>query len=134
MNALPDQTARYVVLHHLWIQEPHFDFMLELQPASPLKTWRLPCWPVGRFNKEATALDDHRNSFLEYEGPLSKGRGTVQRVEGGTCVIEKKTEVSYTLRLSSGQQLWLVRNVGRGQDSKARRAWVACSFPSDRGA
>jgi hypothetical protein len=123
------QVGRYVVLHHTEVDEAHFDFMLELKPGAPLKSWRLPCWPIGSFYQEALALDDHRNAFLEYEGALSRGRGQVRRVETGSCTFECHPGVTFTIELESRQQLTLIRNVSDGRDSKARRRWRVCSFP-----
>jgi hypothetical protein len=112
------------------VDAPHYDFMLELKPGAPLKTWRLPRWPLDTFYHEAVAIDDHRNAFLTYEGPLSGNRGEVRRVEGGAGVIRTRTPVSYTIKLVDGSELLLLRNIRRGQDSKARRAWRACTIPA----
>src|SRR5688500_11239539 len=99
--------------------------MLEVESGKPLKTWQLPGWPLDRFVYDAVALDAHRNEYLNYEGPVSRDRGTVRRVEGGNCTIRSLAGVSYTLTLATGVELWLFRDTGKGMDNKARRAWKA---------
>ena len=75
---------RYVVLHHVGIDVPHFDIMLEREPAdSPgLRTFRSPAWPIES-ETPLTELPDHRRAYLDYEGPVSGDRGSVTRVEAG---------------------------------------------------
>ncbi len=72
---------RFAVLQH---DHPvlHWDFLLEHQ--SVLLTWRLSAPP-----EEGTILDaeqsfDHRLFYLDHEGPVSGGRGSVTRWDGGT--------------------------------------------------
>ncbi len=73
---------RYVVLHHTGHGEPHFDLMIERDADGPLATWRLPAWPPSE-GMVATPLPDHRRVYLQYEGPVSGGRGEVRRVATG---------------------------------------------------
>lgn len=73
-------TGRYVVLRHDH-PEVHWDFMLEAEGV--LRTWRLPS-PPHAMAMEATALPDHRLAYLDYEGPVSDGRGTVVCWDRGT--------------------------------------------------
>ncbi|GIW75759.1 MAG: hypothetical protein KatS3mg104_0822 [Phycisphaerae bacterium] len=75
---------RYVVLHHTGWGEDHFDFMVEADPEGLLLTWRLDGWPHFL---SAIPLPDHRRIYLDYEGAVSGNRGTVRRVEQGTCRI-----------------------------------------------
>ena len=73
---------RYVVLHHTGHGEPHYDLMVERDTEGPLATWRLPAWPPSD-GMAAEAIADHRRVYLEYEGPVSNGRGEVRRVASG---------------------------------------------------
>ncbi len=72
---------RFVILEH---DHPvlHWDFMLEA--GSILKTWRLAEAPntIGEWI-EALPLGDHRVAYLDYEGPVSGGRGRVRRWDQG---------------------------------------------------
>lgn len=114
---------RFVLLYHDcppgYERSSHWDFMLEAEGV--LRTWalaRLPrtwtslrertaqlatgCAPnAGTDSVDAQRLGDHRLAYLEYEGPLSAGRGQVRRIDGGT----------YTTRSESGEG-WQVRLFG----------------------
>src|SRR5215471_5456933 len=72
---------RFVILTH---DHPylHWDLMLEAGPV--LRTWRLVSLPAPGETVAATALGDHRTAYLDYEGPVSSGRGTVTRWDCGT--------------------------------------------------
>ena len=89
---MPDAGAtpsplRFVVLRHDGVPDPHFDLMFERQPGGALRTWRSPVWPL-RGRVRLTPLDDHRRAFLDYEGPVSGGRGQVARVAAGTFLVQ----------------------------------------------
>ena len=74
---------RYVVLRHEGVEVPHFDLMFETcEPPFPLRTFRSLHWPITS-RIEVERLADHRRAYLDYEGPLSGGRGRVTRVEAG---------------------------------------------------
>jgi hypothetical protein len=85
------QKLRYVVLHHVGFGDPHYDFMLESFPDSPLMTWRAKEWPLVA-GDELTRIGDHRRDYLEYEGPVSNNRGEVHRIAEGTCEIAKSED------------------------------------------
>ena len=58
--------------------------MLELEGEPLLATWRLPAprpRPGAAF--EAVRIGAHRLVYLDYEGPVSGGRGTVRRLAAG---------------------------------------------------
>jgi DNA polymerase Ligase (LigD) len=72
---------RFVILEHDY-PILHWDLMLEV--GSELRTWRLGKEPVPLGDSiEATPLGDHRVAYLDYEGPVSGGRGTVRRWDRG---------------------------------------------------
>jgi hypothetical protein len=72
---------RFVVLDHDFPVR-HWDFLLEA--GGVLRAWRLLAEPgVGRA-VPAEPLPDHRIVYLDYEGPVSGGRGTVVRWDAGT--------------------------------------------------
>lgn len=95
------QPLRYVILRHDDVSEPHFDLMFETLPGSMLATWRSAAWPIEH-PAEITRLRDHRRLFLEYEGDLTGGRGSVTRVTDGTCEVEVGEGSVWTIRLRSG--------------------------------
>jgi hypothetical protein len=79
MNTVPPLN-RFVLLHHNW-PFPHYDLMLEWHGV--LKTWRLPEIPKPGVALTVEAIGDHRLAYLDYEGPVSGGRGEVRRVDAG---------------------------------------------------
>jgi hypothetical protein len=72
---------RYVILEH---DHPllHWDFMLEA--GEVLRTWRLESPPEAGRDMPAVASFDHRREYLDYEGPVSAGRGRVVRWDAGS--------------------------------------------------
>jgi len=98
--------ARFVILlHELSGQQrggAHFDFMLE--QGAILRTWALGEKPTAGREIIAHALADHRIDYLEYEGPVSKNRGSVSRWDFGTyeSLVDSQAEIIVQLR---GQQL-----------------------------
>ena len=93
--------ARFVILEH---DHPvlHWDLMLEA--GGVLQTWRLVRPPEIGVTIDATALGDHRRAYLDYEGPVSGGRGQVQRWDTGEFSdAENSTPTARRLILSGGR-------------------------------
>ena len=72
----------------------HYDWMIERPDTGtsrpPLATWRveLPPWRWSAAAElELTPLPDHRRVYLDYEGPISGGRGRVHRVDRGEAAV-----------------------------------------------
>ena len=102
---------RYVVLRHEGFGDPHYDFMIERQPAGPLATWRVPVWPPAS-DTVAEQIGDHRGDYLTYEGDVSNSRGTVKRVEGGTYQhAPNKFGIQTYVLAGSGRKI-MMRNTG----------------------
>jgi hypothetical protein len=80
---------RYVILEH---DHPalHWDFMLEA--GDVLKTWRLAAPPRPGGAVAAEPSFDHRRAYLDYEGPVSGGRGAVTRWDAGTFSWQQAAE------------------------------------------
>mgnify|MGYP000947731770 CR=1 FL=1 len=78
---------RFVVLQHDAPQGRHWDFMLEAQES--LTTWSLADLPNAPPTVAARAIPDHRLAYLEYEGPISGGRGSVTRWDQGTYELRR---------------------------------------------
>ena len=85
---------RYVVLQHE--PEPsggkplHWDFMLEWEDV--LRTWALNAEPEPNRMIDAEQLADHRLAYLQYQGPVSKNRGTVRQWDTGTYTVHSHDE------------------------------------------
>jgi hypothetical protein len=85
---------RYVILQHLMPPHSgrgsHYDLMLQVH--DKLFTWALPDLPRADLQTTATRLPDHRLAYLDYEGPISGGRGEVRRVDSGNYKPREWTE------------------------------------------
>jgi hypothetical protein len=86
---------RFVVLTH---DHPFLHWDLMLEQGDSLRTWRLARPPDTAGPIDAEALPDHRVAYLEYEGPVSGGRGTVERWEVGTYEIVESTDDGVVVR------------------------------------
>ena len=92
---------RFVLLHHTGAPDgDHYDLMLERDGA--LATWRLASADV---TGPAVRIDDHRLAYLDYEGPVSDGRGEVRRIEAGTYEVDSWSAERVRVRLASGRTI-----------------------------
>lgn len=84
--------ARYAISFHKLPpgndRQDHWDLFLETQHKS-LWTWSFSDeWgTAARFL--GIRLSDHRPMYLDYDGPISGGRGTVQRIATGEYEIKR---------------------------------------------
>jgi DNA polymerase Ligase (LigD) len=72
---------RFAILTHDWPSK-HWDLLLEV--GLVCKAWRLSAEPLPKAIVPAEPIDDHRLLYLEYEGPVSGNRGTVEVWDRGT--------------------------------------------------
>ncbi len=109
--------GRFVLLMHLVGEKSdrpdHWDLMLENGPT--LFTLELQTLPVPNRGYWCLRLPDHRHYYLEYEGELSDGRGSVKRIAAGfyssthtstTCDIvlhSEKIEAELRIVLNQGK-------------------------------
>ncbi|MFB3893913.1 MAG: hypothetical protein ACE15C_18030 [Phycisphaerae bacterium] len=121
------QTARrFVILLHTGHGPAHYDLMIENGPA--LATWQFAANPLGLVGGYAEApavnelagrrLPDHRLAYLDYEGPVSGGRGEVKRVERGSCRVLASQAGRWEAQLA-GQALagrFELRRAGTGDE------------------
>lgn len=90
---------RFVILHHETPEgherPAHWDLMFEVPGA--LVAWALAEEPSSGKTISAERLADHRLAYLDYEGPVSQGRGTVTRWDWGDytpqCTLPARWEV-----------------------------------------
>ena len=146
MTAPSPTTGRYVILWHqlpavgrqseagrqsesdLGGRGDHYDWMFETQ--GHLLTWASPriSPPDQPLVVAAIALAPHRRAYLDYEGAISGGRGTVRRVEHG--VYRRLTDADDRLEciLAGGRsgRLRIYRTASSG-------SWVIAFEPSFRG-
>src|SRR5262249_45116639 len=91
---------RFVLLDHDH-PEPHLDLMLEV--GEVLWTWRLQAPPGEGGPGPAVRIFDHRPFYLDHEGPVSGGRGTVTRRDGGECVWLEQAPGRLAVRLAGSR-------------------------------
>jgi len=119
---------RFVVLRHepgvAGQRELHWDLMLEF--GDSLRTWALTSEPHVGEEIPADELPRHRSDYLEYEGPVSRGRGIVSRFDCGAFEVVKESPGQLSVDLHG--------NLLKGQlqlthDSTNQR-WIAMFMPS----
>jgi hypothetical protein len=117
---------RFVLLQH---DHPtlHWDLMLEV--GTRLRTWRLAAPPSIQSPVAAEPLGDHRAIYLDYEGPVSGGRGSVQRWDGGTYDDLVEREGVTEARLEGAKIKGRCR-IGREGDRCVLRLTVAGDRPA----
>ena len=86
---MPDDTRRFAILEHRW-DGVHWDFLVEDGPT--LRTWAVDAPIVEAVDLPARALPAHRRIYLDYEGAISGGRGTVRRLDEGRCEVIEWSE------------------------------------------
>jgi hypothetical protein len=104
---------RFVILEH---DHPvtHWDLMLDMRAA--LRTWRLASPPSREHPVPAEPLGDHRRLYLDYEGPVSGGRGSVRRWDAGTYddLEENKDVTSFLLLGEKTRGRWAIQRESNG--------------------
>ncbi|MCX7010182.1 MAG: hypothetical protein NTY53_23580 [Kiritimatiellaeota bacterium] len=109
-------TPRFVLLRHEGHGPNHFDFMIE--DGHALATWQFDSSPTLLSPGGALTcrrLAEHRSAYLDYEGPVSGGRGSVQREDSGACHIFSSSDSCWNFAIKSAQQLrgkFILRRVG----------------------
>jgi hypothetical protein len=108
---------RFVILTH---DHPflHWDFLLE--SGERLRSWRLMQAPAYGVEIAAEPLADHRRLYLDYEGPVSGGRGAVRRWDWGHYELWEHAPQSLTIQLH-GQRL---HGTAHLQARGAHDAWM----------
>jgi DNA polymerase Ligase (LigD) len=79
-------SRRFVILEHQW-DGVHWDFLVEDGPS--LRTWAIDEPIVDGKDLPARSLPPHRRIYLNYEGEVSGGRGSVRRWDSGVCLVRE---------------------------------------------
>jgi DNA polymerase Ligase (LigD) len=113
----------------------HCDLMVEF--AGTLRTWAVEQLPrtwgglidttteeaeyslpvAGSERGVATRLDDHRLDYLDYEGPVSRDRGTVRRLDAGTVEVVVDLPATCEMRITSGRLRGHLKLTRQGESS-----------------
>ena len=107
---------RFVILEHDWPVR-HWDFLLE--SGSRLRAWRLLAEPVTGKGLPAEPNFDHRPLYLDYEGPVSGGRGSVTRWDAGVFEWVEDTPERVVVTLHAAQL------TGRAELRQTPGGWLA---------
>ena len=95
---------RFVILEHAMpagLGRPlHWDLMLEF--GGGLATWALCEPPALDRDIQADRLADHRLAYLDYEGPISEGRGAVSQWDAGECELLSTEPARWEATLAGG--------------------------------
>ena len=115
--------GRFVILRHDTPPDSdrplHWDLMLE--DGAHLATWQMASQPVDRAASpvECTRIGDHRKRYLDYEGPVSGGRGVVSRVDQGRFDL-----------LAADDDAWILDFAGEHLTGRYRLARTRGESPS----
>lgn len=94
-------TRRFVVLRHepgeAGPRELHWDLMLEF--GDSLRVWSLNREPRVGEEIIADELARHRSDYLDYEGPVSQGRGTVRQFDRGSFEVVRDSPEQLSVNL-----------------------------------
>lgn len=119
---------RFVVLRHELppghARALHWDLMLQWGEA--LRTWAMSSEPAIGACLAAEQLPDHRLEYLDYEGPVSGGRGTVKQFDRGTFTIERDDPTEVIVELSGAALRGRLRLV---QQAAGQPHWEATFMP-----
>src|SRR5215472_18189906 len=113
---------RFAILAHDH-PAPHWDLFLEAGPV--LRSWRLAAPLVPGAPVAAEPSPDHRLAYLDYEGPVSGGRGTVTRVDTGMFSYQLDEPDCVRIHLTG------VRFAGSLIIEQAADGWVCAFRPDD---
>lgn len=92
--------ARFVVLTH---DHPFLHWDLMLEQGDRLRTWRLHNEPSPEEAIAAESLTDHRVEYLDYEGPVSGGRGEVRQWDAGEYEVRREGSDALEVWLHGGR-------------------------------
>lgn len=106
-----------------------------LEAAGALKTWALDQPIAPGVVQPARRLPDHRLAYLQFEGDVSDGRGTVHRIDRGTyqtltCEASRVRIVLQGGHVTGEVELTLAGDELDGDDG--RRWWFRWSGNVDR--
>lgn len=121
--------SEFVILFHKMPETSsradHWDLMLEWEGS--LVVWALESLPIEGETIRGTRLPDHRWDYLQIQGPLTGGRGTVAQWAKGKCQWLERGTLRQVVQLEASDISWRVTIV----DSKERSATVKIESHSD---
>jgi hypothetical protein len=125
---MPQSASRFVILRHEQAGAVHWDLMLEA--GESLTTWQLLEDPRRLASAGDTTviparrIGDHRKAYLDCEGPVSRNRGHVTRLDRGTYEPIDTRREQWTVRLAGslfGGVFRLEKGQGANEDWRIQR-------------
>ena len=142
MSETSEPPLRFVVLRHIVgpafsrINESHLDWMFEQRSESSLRTFSTALvknWDQT-LTLNAVALPNHRSRYLNYVGPLSDNRGSVEREIAGTFNVVDHAEDSFLLKMTwrdaKSQALTRFQRISPRGDAGNCDTWTVSFDPS----
>ena len=119
---------RFALLRHDGHGATHFDLLIE--HGAALTTWQFDASPAalapGR-DLRGRRLPDHRRLYLDYEGPVSNGRGQVTRMDGGLGELRELQPDHFALTLRGAR----LRGTFRLDRDQAGDHWTLSPTPEE---
>lgn len=102
----------------------HFDWMIEAAAGRGLVTFRVGVRvdDPGTTQFDGERIGEHRREYLNFEGPLSGGRGVVARFAMGNVESVKARDGQIEVRGDFGGQTWVWTGIREGRMWRFERA------------
>jgi len=68
-----------------------------IENGEVLATWQFDEFPAGCMI--CRSIQDHRAEYLAYQGPVSNGRGMVERADSGICFVDQADDEWWALSI-----------------------------------
>lgn len=115
-----DISTRTVLLEHTTPGgRTHLDWLIERPGADAehrLIAFRCRHDPTTHDDWRGERIADHRAVYLEYEGPISGGRGAVRRLWSAGCRVESESDHAINLSISTPDGRTIRGRVSRSTD------------------
>lgn len=107
--------VKYVIQKHSHRDNPvHWDLMI--QSGDKLLTWRIDLSPSELREDvavKAVVIADHELRFLDYQGAVNNGLGSVEIADKGECKIlrqdQSQIEVMFSGKVLSGKHIFITQ-------------------------
>ncbi len=88
---------KFIILYHFGIDETHYDLMLEAEGS--LDSWRIPEKNFKQLLNgetiEVISIKPHNKKYLNFEGELTDGKGSVKIYDKGTTSYKRNENIQF---------------------------------------
>lgn len=114
-----ENTTRFAILEHTQPAGVHWDLVLEWPGAERLPTWQTDVRPdAPDAFQDARRIFDHRRIYLDYEGEISGGRGSVRQWDAGVYAVVEEAADFLVVELAGKRLTGRVRLDTSGNNEK----------------